>query len=79
MDETPAGTAGGTNKGFNPDEEEEDEEILQAIEQGILDIFSDEYCNKHLIYSLLELILVRLMPELAEKGVTELWNERVPT
>ncbi|KAM7215701.1 PXA domain protein 1 [Rhypophila decipiens] len=59
-------------------DEDEDEEILQEIEQGILDVFSDEYCNKHFIYSLLELVLVRLMPELAEKGITELWNERVP-
>ncbi|KAM7192533.1 PXA domain protein 1 [Rhypophila sp. PSN 637] len=58
--------------------DEEDEEILQEIEQGILDVFSDEYCNKHFIYSLLELGLVRLMPELAEKRITELWNERVP-
>ncbi|KAG7051361.1 PXA domain-containing protein [Colletotrichum scovillei] len=58
-------------------EDEEQQRMLAEIEEGILDIFSDEYCNKHLVYSILELILVRLMPELAEKGVVELWEERL--
>ncbi|KAK2062811.1 hypothetical protein LY76DRAFT_504939 [Colletotrichum caudatum] len=53
------------------------QQMLTEIEEGILDVFSDEYCNKHLVYSILELILVRLMPELAEKGVAELWEERL--
>ncbi|KAK0737037.1 hypothetical protein B0T21DRAFT_364287 [Apiosordaria backusii] len=53
-----------------------EEEILAEIERGILDVFSDAYCNKHLVYSLVELILVRLMPEIAERGVLELWAER---
>ncbi|KAK7965034.1 hypothetical protein PG988_010038 [Apiospora saccharicola] len=47
---------------------EEDDRILSEIETGILDVFSDAYCNKHLMYGVLELILVRLMPELAERG-----------
>ncbi|KXH30852.1 PXA domain-containing protein [Colletotrichum simmondsii] len=59
------------------DEDEDQQRMLAEIEEGILDIFSDEYCNKHLVYSILELILVRLMPELAEKGVVELWEERL--
>ncbi|ETS85758.1 hypothetical protein PFICI_03783 [Pestalotiopsis fici W106-1] len=58
-----------------PDPEEE--RILSEIESGILDVFSDAYCNKHLIYGMLELILVRLMPELTEKGIIELWEERL--
>lgn len=58
-----------------PDPEEE--RILAEIESGILDVFSDAYCNKHLIYGMLELILVRLMPELTEKGIIELWEERL--
>ena len=53
-----------------------DDEVIEQLE-GILDILSDEYCNKHLLYSVLELILVRLMPELAEKGVAELEEERL--
>lgn len=45
--------------------------------EGLLMVISDDYCNKHLMYSVLELILVRLMPELSEKGVVELWEERL--
>ncbi|WQF75982.1 Putative Phox-associated domain-containing protein [Colletotrichum destructivum] len=52
-------------------------QMLSEIENGILDVFSDEYCNKHLVYSVLELVLVRLMPELTEKGIVELWEERL--
>lgn len=55
----------------------DDAAILAAIETDILDVFGDPYCNKHLMYGALELILVRLMPELAEKGVAELWEERL--
>ncbi|PSR76279.1 PXA domain-domain-containing protein [Coniella lustricola] len=54
-----------------------DAHILSAIETDILDVFSDSYCNKHFVYSALELILLRLVPELAEKGVVELWEERL--
>lgn len=54
-----------------------DARIIAEIETDILDVFSDAYCNKHLMYGALELVLVRLMPELAEKGVTELWEERL--
>ncbi|KAK8049301.1 PXA domain-containing protein [Apiospora phragmitis] len=56
---------------------EDDDRILSEIETGILDVFSDAYCNKHLMYGVLELILVRLMPELAERGVIDLWEERL--
>lgn len=56
---------------------EDEDRILGEIESGILDVFSDAYCNKHLVYGMLELILVRLMPELAEKGVIELWEDRL--
>lgn len=61
----------------NREEEREEERVLAEIEEGILDVFSDEYCNRHLLYGILELVLVRLMPELAEKGVAELWEERL--
>ncbi|KAG8166144.1 hypothetical protein KVR01_004696 [Diaporthe batatas] len=54
-----------------------DARIISEIEAGILDVFSDPYCNKHLMYGALELVLVRLVPELAEKGVVELWEERL--
>lgn len=43
----------------------------------MLNTFSDSYCNKHLLYGVVELIVVRLLPELAEKGVEELLEERL--
>ncbi len=54
-----------------------DARIAAEIDTGVLELFSDAYCNKHLMYSCLELVLVRLMPELAERGVQELWDERL--
>ncbi|KAH7162435.1 PXA domain-containing protein [Dactylonectria estremocensis] len=45
--------------------------------EHLLLVLDDEYCNKHLMYSVLELVLVRLMPELSEKGVVELQEERL--
>lgn len=58
------------------DDDVEEQELIDEMER-LLMVLSDEYCNKHLMYSALELILVRLMPELGEKGVTELWDERL--
>ncbi|UNI14147.1 hypothetical protein JDV02_000810 [Purpureocillium takamizusanense] len=52
------------------------EAMVDEVE-GLLMVLSDSYCNKHLLYSALELILLRLMPELSEKGVMELWDERL--
>ncbi|KAL1852819.1 hypothetical protein Daus18300_012063 [Diaporthe australafricana] len=63
--------------GEQPQEQGPDARIISEIETGILDVFSDPYCNKHLMYGALELVLVRLVPELAEKGVVELWEERL--
>lgn len=53
-----------------------EEDMVDEIE-GLLGVLGDEYCNKHLMYSVLELILVRLMPELAESSVEELLRERL--
>jgi hypothetical protein len=50
--------------------------LLSAIENDILDPFADEYCNKHLVFSIIETVLVRLLPELSERGITELMEER---
>ncbi|KAK2877202.1 hypothetical protein FQN49_001352 [Arthroderma sp. PD_2] len=57
-------------------DEGEDAALLTAIEHDLLDLFSDTYCNKHLIYSVVEAILVKLIPEMGEHSVTELMNER---
>ena len=45
--------------------------------ERVLDVFADAYCNKHVVYGIVELLLVRLMPELAEKGVRELVEGRL--
>lgn len=58
------------------DPDEADEKALDEVE-SLLMVFSDEYCNKHLMYSVLELILARLMPELRHKGVEELLDDRL--
>lgn len=68
---------GGTGVAAHQQQQAPDARIISEIETGILDVFSDPYCNKHLMYGALELVLVRLVPELAEKGVVELWEERL--
>jgi hypothetical protein len=50
--------------------------LLATIETEILDLFADEYCNKHLIYSIIETALTKLLPELSERSVTELMEDR---
>ncbi|KAE8391342.1 PXA domain-containing protein [Aspergillus alliaceus] len=50
--------------------------LLATIENDILDLFADEYCNKHLIYSIIETVLAKLLPELAERSITELMEDR---
>lgn len=54
----------------------DEEDMIDEVE-GMLEVLGDEYCNKHLMYSALEILLVRLLPELSDKGVEELWEERV--
>jgi hypothetical protein len=45
--------------------------------ETVLDVLADPYCNRHLLYAVVELLLVRLLPELQEKGVAELLGERL--
>ena len=52
------------------------EKRIREVEE-VLNAFGDNYCNKHLLYGVVELIIVRLIPELAEKGVEELLEERL--
>ncbi|KAG5296943.1 PXA domain-containing protein [Histoplasma ohiense] len=54
----------------------EQEALLSAIENDILDVFADKYCNKHLMYSIIETVLVKLLPEISEHGIAELMAER---
>ncbi|RKF64474.1 putative pxa domain-containing protein [Erysiphe neolycopersici] len=53
------------------------EDMVREVEEEVLCIFEDKYCNKHLLYGMVELILVRLMPELSESGIEDLLAERL--
>ncbi|PFH54905.1 hypothetical protein XA68_12147 [Ophiocordyceps unilateralis] len=53
-----------------------DADAIDQVDESLL-VLGDVYCNKHLLYATLELLFVRLMPELSEKGVAELWEERL--
>ena len=59
----------------NADQEEE-AFLTTAIENEFLDLLADEYCNKHLIYSILETLLGKLLPELRERSVGGLLEDR---
>ena len=67
--------------GISEEREQEDasrserEQILTEIEE-ILDVFGDSYMNKHFLYSILELIVLRLVPEILDKTPSELLAER---
>lgn len=55
---------------------EDSEGWIEEVE-GELDTWGDEYLNKHLGYAVLELIVVRVLPELGERRVEELLKERL--
>lgn len=42
-----------------------------------LDLVGDPYLNKHLVIRIVELLVVRIMPELAEQGAEALLEERL--
>ena len=53
-----------------------EEEVLDAIQEDMLDMLDDTYINKHLLYAILELVLLRLIPELGEQTINDLLAER---
>jgi len=54
---------------------ERDIQLGQVMET--LSCLDDAYLNKHLIYQIVELIVLRLAPELGDRGVQELLEERM--
>jgi hypothetical protein len=56
--------------------EGKDEALVDEVE-GLLDVLGDAYMNRHLIFGIVELVVVRLMPEMAERGLGELMGERI--
>lgn len=78
---TASSLAGDANNGSSvgdggEDDQQERESLLSTIETDVLDLCSDSYCNKHLMFAIVETVLVKVIPELAEHGVAELMNER---
>ncbi|RAO64345.1 uncharacterized protein BHQ10_000357 [Talaromyces amestolkiae] len=65
-----------TSKGSSQSSTADTEDLLETIESDLLDPFSDAYCNKHLIYAIVELVLIKLIPELSEQSVSSLMEER---
>lgn len=53
----------------------QDEQLRQTEE--LLDCLDDAYLNKHLVFAIVELVVLRLVPELGERGVQELMDERL--
>lgn len=51
--------------------------MLGEVESELLDVWSDGYLNRHVAYQVLELVVVRILPEMAEKGVSELMERRL--
>ncbi|KAL8652476.1 MAG: hypothetical protein Q9210_002656 [Variospora velana] len=51
------------------------EGLVKEVETE-LDVWSDAYLNKHLAYQILDLLVVRVLPEMGEKGVKELMEAR---
>ena len=45
--------------------------------EGELDVWSDGYLNRHLGYRMLELVVVRALPEVGVKSVEDLLRERI--
>lgn len=48
----------------------------RALEHDVLDLAADAWCNRHVAYALTDLVVVRLLPELTARGVSELMAER---
>ncbi|RDW93582.1 PXA domain-containing protein [Aspergillus mulundensis] len=69
-------SSGGTGSGDDSGSNVEEPLLASAIESDILDLFADEYCNKHLVYSIIETVLARLLPELSDRSIAELMEDR---
>ncbi|KAF2824988.1 hypothetical protein CC86DRAFT_326355 [Ophiobolus disseminans] len=54
----------------------QDRETQLARVEEVLSCLDDSYLNKHLIFQIVELFILRLVPELGERGVRELMEER---
>ena len=60
----------------DPDVDVEESFLLGTIESDLLDLFGDAYCNKHLVYAIIETVVAKVLPELSERSVSELMEDR---
>lgn len=58
------------------EDDPEEDFLLRTIESDLLDLLGDAYCNKHLIFAILETVLARILPELSERSVEALMEDR---
>lgn len=79
----PASESGNYRAVHRMDEQNEESDLdleelylLEAIETDLLDLLADDYCNKHLVYSIIETVLARVLPELTERSVQDLMEDR---
>ncbi|OQE30440.1 hypothetical protein PENFLA_c003G05679 [Penicillium flavigenum] len=54
----------------------EERHLVETIEDDFLDLFADEYCNKHLVWGIIETVLAKMLPEMAERSVEDLLEDR---
>ena len=86
VDEAPRGRGASKNeeagagerrgKTVDVDADEGREAMLEELEE-LLDTFGDAYMNRHLVFVIVELVVLRMVPEMGERGVRELLEERV--
>jgi hypothetical protein len=62
--------------GSNGSKEERRQALVDEVEK-LLGVLGDAYFNRHLIFGIISLVVVRLVPEMEHKGVGELMRERV--
>lgn len=52
------------------------EDAVTQVEE-LLEVFGDGYCNRHLVFGVVDLVVGRVVPEMREKGPGELLGERI--
>ena len=52
-----------------------EDERIKDLERE-LDVWGDKYMNKHFLYRAVELVIVRVLPEMGEAGCRELMESR---
>jgi hypothetical protein len=48
--------------------------ILSQVEE-MLDCFGDSYTNKHLLFAIVDLVVLRLFPEIRDQGISVLLDD----